>query len=651
MSQWPPPPPVIDSVCDTECYPNYWLAMFDTGEDVEIWNNSTYRNGQPCDAGAFQTALRDPLSRYRVVTFNGVHYDMPLVALALNGASNEQLKQSSDAIIVYGVKSWDIAEVPRWINHVDLFDVAPGQGSLKIYAGKMHSKRMQDLPFEPGSHVDGAMREQLRSYCRNDLRNTRDLLETFPTQLELRETMGREYGLDLRSKSDAQIAEAVMKSLLPFKVQRPAVQPGATFHYRPPEWVKFVHLDVLALLARSPFTIAPSGSPVMTDELASSLIRIGNGAYQMGSGGLHSTESKVTHRADAHHILSDHDVASYYPSLILRTGIFPQQIGEAFIAIYGGWYHRRLGAKRAGHKKDANSLKTLLNGTFGKLGSLWSIFYAPAEMIQVTITGQLALLMLIEMFELHGIPVISANTDGIVVRCPRALESTRDDVLRWWESVTAFETERTEYRLLASRDVNSYVAIKTDGEVKTKGAYAPPEPGPSGWPNPTGQVSVDAVVAYLRDGTPMRDTVYACRDVRQFVHVRTVKGGGSFCPNGTLPKLTTLKAMREIVDAPTGGPLGPVGIAVATMQKENLIEAYGKLVAERDLQRQYLGKAVRWYYASGSEGCIVTPAGGLVARTQGCRPLMELPDAMPDDVDFEWYVAEAAALLEDLGAA
>jgi len=36
------------------------------------------------------------------------------------------------------------------------------------------------------------------------------------------------------------------------------------------------------------------------------------------------------------------------------------------------------------------------------------------KMLQVTITGQLVLLMLIEMLEDAGISVISGNTDGIV---------------------------------------------------------------------------------------------------------------------------------------------------------------------------------------------------------------------------------------------
>ncbi len=647
MTVPPPPPRPVDSVCDTECYKNYWLCMFDTGIDVELFNDLWFINGEPCSKDAFITTLNVALKRYRIITFNGLHYDMPIVALALGGAGNIKLKEASDAIIVYGVKSWDIAEVPRWINHVDLIEVAPGQGSLKMYGGKMHSRRLQDLPFDPASVITEDMRQTLRSYCKNDLRTTRDLLETFPTQLELREDMGREYGIDLRSKSDAQMAEAVMKSLLPFRPEKPIVLPGSKFYYRPPEWLKFQNLTVLDLLARSPFTIGENGSPVMTEELASSLVRIGNSAYQLGSGGLHSTESKVTHRSTATHSVRLIDVASYYPSLIIKLGIYPKQIGIGFVTIYKGWFDQRMIYKRAGNKKKANTYKTLTNGGFGKLGSPWSIFYAPSEMIQVTVTGQLALLMLIEMLELSGIEVISANTDGIVVKCARELEWLRDEIVAWWESVTQFVMEGTDLRVLASRDVNSYVAITEDGALISKGAYAAPEPGPSGWPNPTGQISVDAVVAYLRDGVPLLHTVMACTDIRQFVHIRGVKGGGSFAPNGTLPRKTTLKAMREALIASVGYD-SIAEDAIGDLDKVALASEYALLCDHRATEREYLGKAVRWYYARDSHGCIVTPAGHLVARTEGCRPLMELPDTMPSDVDYMWYVNEAAALLADL---
>jgi len=56
-----------------------------------------------------------------------------------------------------------------------------------------------------------------------------------------------------------------------------------------------------------------------------------------------------------------------------------------------------------------------------------------------------------------------------------------------------------------------------------------------------------------------------------------------------------------------------------------------------------------WYYANGSKGCIVTPADGLVARTEGCVPMMELTDAVPADMDYDWYIREAESLLVDIG--
>ena len=172
-------------------------------------------------------------------------------------------------------------------------------------------------------------------------------------------------------------------------------------------------------------------------------------------------------------------------------------------------------------------------------------------------------------------------------------------------------------------------------KIKLKGAYAPPEPGPSGWPNPTGQVCVDAVVAYLAHGTPLHDTVYACQDVRQFVYVRQVKGGGSYLPTAVPPRSTTLTAMRAF--GATGSTNDELRASYTTLRDCALAQA------------QYLGKAVRWYYATGSTGCIITPAGGLVARTEGCAPLMELPDVLPADIDREWYVREAVSLLTDIG--
>ena len=576
---------------DTECYRDYWLCEFDNPpQSFQMFP------GHPLDV----IGLRRALSRCTSVTFNGNHYDMPIIALALAGADNAGLKQASDAIIQQGLKSWQFERmfgvtVGPW-DHIDLFEVLPGQGSLKMYGGKMHARKLQDLPIEPGASIAWPDRVLLREYCGNDLSTTRLSYDAMRAQLALRVAMGEEYGVELRSKSDAQIAEAVMKSVLPFKPVVPPAVPGAKFYYRPPGWLQFVRLDLLALLSRSPFTITNTGGIEMTPVLVSTVVTIGRSKYKMGSGGLHSMEQSQVWREDAERVLLSPDVAAYYPSLIVRLGIYPPQIGPVFSQVYAGWKTRRDKAKTAGDKKTANSLKTLNNGCFGKLNSIWSIFYAPSELIQVTVTGQLALLMLIERLELCGVPVISANTDGIVVHCPRSKVWAYDQCIAWWEGLTGFVMETTGFKLLASRDVNSYVGITTDGSVKTKGAYAPPEPGPSGWPNPTTQVCVDAVVAYLKDGVPLAATILSCRDVRQFVSIRNVKGGGVW----------------------NGEPLG---------------------------------KAVRWYYSSAPDRGPITyrTNGNKVAKTDGCRPMMELTEGLPADLDYNWYVQEARQLLLDTG--
>ena len=71
------------SAFGTECYGNYWLCAFDTGEYFEMFP------GQALDrAGLLKT-----LESYTLISFNGINYDLPIVALAIAGCNNEQLKQ------------------------------------------------------------------------------------------------------------------------------------------------------------------------------------------------------------------------------------------------------------------------------------------------------------------------------------------------------------------------------------------------------------------------------------------------------------------------------------------------------------------------------------------------------------------------------
>lgn len=251
-------------------------------------------------------------------------------------------------------------------------------------------------------------------------------------------------------------------------------------------------------------------------------------------------------------------------------------------------------------KANTESYKTLLNGLYGKLGSPYSAFYSPHLMIQVTITGQLALLMLIEEVEMSLFDVVSANTDGFVTKVPRECRDEFNQACLEWERRTGFSLEETEYRSLHSRDVNSYVAIDKDGKVKTKGAFTASGrglPGAAGLKkNPDMDICTEAVVEYLKHGTPIEETIEWCTDPRKFLTVRRV----------------------------TGGAVDQDGVEIGT--------------------------ALRWYYSKEvSGGFKYKKNGNSVPQTIGAKTMMELLPYVPHDINYDYYVREAYAILQDVG--
>lgn len=214
-------------------------------------------------------------------------------------------------------------------------------------------------------------------------------------------------------------------------------------------------------------------------------------------------------------------------------------------------------------------------------------------MIQVTITGQLALLMLIESIaSLPYTEVISANTDGVMVRCNRSMEQEVVARVKEWETTTGFTTERADFDAVFARDVNNYIGFKLDGGTKSKGAYG------KGLPlhkNPNNEICGDAVIDHLLFGADVEETVNLCDDIRKFITVRTVKGGAKF---------------RE----------------------------------------EPIGKVVRWYYSKDSTDAIYYVTNGYtVPKTEGCKPLVILPLEIPEDLNREWYIQEAKNMVSDLG--
>jgi hypothetical protein len=670
---------------DIECFHNWFLVgITDFATGIE-WDFQLM-DGYPLDTASIVTLL----NHYTIVTFNGTGYDWPILMLALQGVDNATLKQVNDDIIVRKHKWWDVYKKYRcWpadtFDHIDVSEVAPGvKVSLKQYMCRMAYETVQDTPVDfnlplPINHiVDEIM------YCRNDRGGTKRLYEICEERIQMRARLSEKFGVDLRSKSDAQAAEAMVKAewsrrmresidrmereppTKPFPIETfphlqvrnydvdyhgqpkpivPHYPHGTTFKARIPDYIQFVTpqmQSLLQLVRDCDFVISNKDEAelmgldgvgirtgvLIPEQLKGLDITIGATTYRMGIGGLHSQESSASYRSiPGVQTLRTADVSSYYPSLIINAGIYPPQLGPLFLSIFETIYKDRLSAKAALKKlpKDVQEylevkaveggFKIVLNGTFGKLFSRFSIFYYPEGGIAVTIGGQLSLLMLIERLELSGIKVISANTDGIEMLIPWGYESITDSIMAWWQSATRLTMEQENYLALYSRDVNNYYRLGFDGSVKRKGAYA--KSGVLENKHPDLDVCSDAVEAYLTKGTPLRDTIVACNDIRKFVRVRGAKGGAVwFRPDC----------------------------------EDDAIQVWAD-GSKHLLGGVPLGRAVRWYYARDCNDYIVDGQSfNKVAGSDGARPIMRLPSTLPDDIDYAKYVSVAEEILNDIGA-
>lgn len=588
-------------VIDCEVYSNYLLLSAFEPATNKIWHFEKFE-GQDFDI----KSVKSLMATCTTISFNGNSFDLGIIYAALCGWSNLSIKKLCDDIIKSNLSSWQIfrkhdVRIPENWDHIDIIEVAPGQSSLKIYGARLHAPTVQDLPIEPDAKITAEQRKELRDYCVNDLQTTWLLYKSLEKQIDLRCQMSQQYGVDLRSKSDAQIAEAVIKSELHKmtgrEYRKPDIDDSTVFRYLDPKIISFQTKqlqDIFKLVTTIPFRLADNGSVKMPDELAKAQIKIGDTEYSLGIGGLHSCEKSQAVVCKDDELLMEQDVAGYYPSIILQQNLAPKSMGEPFLKVYQSIVDRRLKAKRLGDKVTSDTLKICVNGSFGKLGSKWSALYAPDLMIQTTITGQLALLMLIESMELAGIKVVSANTDGVVLHMKKHQEDEMLNIAFDWMLTTSYELERTDYKAIYSRDVNNYIAVKPCGSVKRKGAYG----GFSLAKNPDLMIVYDACANFLSDGTPVEDTITNCTDITRFVSVRKVTGGAVW----------------------------------------------------RD---RYLGKAVRFYYSKSvnSDECIrYAKNTNKVPKSDGAKPLMVLPATFPHDVDYGKYIKEAKEHLKLLGA-
>lgn len=254
--------------------------------------------------------------------------------------------------------------------------------------------------------------------------------------------------------------------------------------------------------------------------------------YTLATGGIHSVDPPRVCKSDDTYLYLHHDYTSYYPSIMISYNIAPKHLHQkSFTKMMAFLKDTRVKCKHGGdvnviegvpNKIAAEALKIVINSIYGKLGSELFFLYDRFAQMQVTINGQLMTMTLIEELELNDIHVISANTDGIVIKLPRDKFDVYKDITDRWNEFNKMGADYEEYEEIVSRDVNNYFDVQKDGTVEFKGALDPKQylkDLKKGYDMP---VVALAVYNYFRYNKPVMQTLKEHTDILDFCKTQNV---------------------------------------------------------------------------------------------------------------------------------
>ena len=152
---------------------------------------------------------------------------------------------------------------------------------------------------------------------------------------------------------------------------------------------------------------------------------------------------------------------------------------------------------------------------YGKSGEETSILYDPLYTMKTTIGGQMFLSLWTEKL-VEAVPeirFIQHNTDGITYLIPRKDVDKIITVKEEMTNLTGLYIEDNTYTKFVVRDVNNYLGVYENNDIKYKGCF---EIDKEFHKDPSMRIVPIAIKNYFVDGIPVRDTIYNHKDIFDF---------------------------------------------------------------------------------------------------------------------------------------
>lgn len=412
--------------------------------------------------------------------YNNKHYDDVIINYIiyhygiLIHKSVEQVCESlynlSNAVIKATTME-EISKFKKWkyAHYFYSMDLLTMQFSSKLRVGlksmqvTMHYKNVQEYDGDFGAYLPTCEIDKMIVYNINDVESTEELLNRLKKDVELRLFIQDEYGIDALSMDSVKFGETILAkkyceatgiSMNELKEMR------SPMDYIPLKdvifpFIKYKNPELQAVLEEMKGQIVYSKERKGYEKK----LVLSNTVYSIGVGGIHSLNKPKIFRPGPDEYIGHSDVASMYPSLLIKHKLTPRHLGESFLKVYEQIYHERIEAKHSGQKLKNLALKLTLNSVTGKMQQEESWMYDPFNVFRIRINGQLILLMLVDRLLELNCEIVQINTDGVMFIAKKTAKDEIQETVSEVERITQLTFESDNYEAFYQYAVNDYFGV------------------------------------------------------------------------------------------------------------------------------------------------------------------------------------------------
>ena len=335
---------------------------------------------------------------------------------------------------------------------------------LKEMQVTMHYNNVEEYSgdfsqFLPDSEIDNMI-----EYNINDVESTTELLNRLKDDVQLRLFIEKEYGIDALSMDSVKFGETIL--LKKYCEETKLSEQYVKTLRSPMDYIPLKDVILPFISYKNPKlqdVLKDMKSKVVYSKERKGYEKkfvLSNVRYSIGVGGIHSLHTPRIFVPNDNEFIGHSDVASMYPSFIIKYKWIPRHLGKEFWQIYSQIYKERIEAKHSGQKLKNLALKLTLNSVTGKMQQETSWMYDPFSVFKIRINGQLVLLMLVDRLLELNCKIVQVNTDGVMYIAQKTQREAVQEAVSEVEQLTQLTFESDDYEAFYQYAGNDYFGVE-----------------------------------------------------------------------------------------------------------------------------------------------------------------------------------------------